>query len=83
MKLPAVISTTSVFISAFHTRKALKADAVQMAHHVMNDVSNLYNVVSAEVVFIPQSRYYVTNKGKENIIAAATAKARCVHISTC
>jgi hypothetical protein len=38
-----------------YTSNTLKADVVQLAHHVINNVSELYKVIQAPVVFVPQS----------------------------
>ena len=37
----------------------LKSDGIQISHHVMDNITNLYNTVKAAVVFVPQSRYNV------------------------
>jgi hypothetical protein len=38
-----------------YTAATLKADLVQLAHHVINDLSELYNIIQAPVMFVPQS----------------------------
>lgn len=43
-------------ILANYSDKTLKADIVQMAHHVFNDVSSLYRKIQAPVVFVPQAK---------------------------
>lgn len=40
----------------------LRSDGIQLAHHVMNDVTKLYKIVQAPVVFVPQSQYGVNIK---------------------
>lgn len=42
-------------IMSYYTSATLKCDIVQLAHHVINDVSELYNVIKATVMFVPQS----------------------------
>ncbi len=38
-------------------RDALKTTVLQPAHHMLNDLSGLYNALKAKVLLIPQSRY--------------------------
>ena len=55
----------------------LKSDCVQIAHHVMNPVQNLYNIIQAEVLLVPQSRYGIEiSEKREAIFAAASSYAR-------
>lgn len=42
-------------ILANNSRDTLKSDIVQLAHHVINDVSGLYRAIRASVALIPQS----------------------------
>ncbi len=49
----------NVFL-ANNSAQTLASDAVQLAHHVLNDLSKLYDVVKAPVVFSPQSHYGAT-----------------------
>ena len=42
-------------IKSQNSAATLKSDIVQLAHHVYNDLRNLYNIVKAEAVFVPQS----------------------------
>ncbi len=44
----------SVIIN-YYTSTTLKSDIVQLAHHVINNVSELYNIIKAPVMFVPQS----------------------------
>ncbi len=39
--------------------ETLRADVLQMAHHVLNDLSGLYNIVQAPFVFVTQSRFRI------------------------
>ncbi len=43
-----------------NSAQTLKSDAVQLAHHVFNDLAKLYDIVKAPVVFSPQSYYGAT-----------------------
>ena len=55
----------------------LRTDGIQLAHHVMNDLSDLYEVVRAEVLFAPQAQYGIDISDKRvAIFAAAKAFAR-------
>ncbi len=42
-------------IIANNKAESLKCDIVQLAHHVINDLSKLYNITQAPVVLVPQS----------------------------
>ncbi len=37
----------------------LRSDGIQLAHHVLNDLSPLYHIVQAPVLFIPQSLHRI------------------------
>ncbi len=55
----------------------LRSDGVQLAHHVMNDVRSLYEIVQAPVVFVPQSKYGINIKDERvAIYNAAKSYAR-------
>ena len=55
----------------------LRSDGVQLAHHVMNDLSPLYHVVCATVLFVPQSQYGIAQTaGRIAVFEAAKAHAR-------
>ena len=55
----------------------LRSDAVQLSHHVMNDLTPLYDVVRASVLFVPQAQYGIDVSAKRAaIFAAAKAHAR-------
>jgi hypothetical protein len=55
----------------------LRTDGVQLAHHVMNDITALYEKVQPSVLFVPQSRYGVEIEEKRvNIMAMVSALAR-------
>ncbi|MBR5881792.1 MAG: hypothetical protein IKZ16_08885, partial [Clostridia bacterium] len=51
----------------------LRSDGVQLAHHVMNDLSTLYHVVQASVLFVPQSQYGI-NVADKRMAAFEAAK---------
>lgn len=51
----------------------LRSDGVQLAHHVMNDLTPLYDVVRASVLLVPQSQYGI-NKTAERIAIFEAAK---------
>lgn len=53
----------------------LRSNGIQLAHHVMNDLSPLYDVVRAEVLFVPQSQYGIDLSDKR----AATLQAAKAH----
>ncbi len=42
--------------------EALRSDIVQIAHHTINNVVNLYKAAKAPVIFVPTSRYYLESK---------------------
>ncbi len=51
---------------------SLKCDVIQLAHHVVNDLSSLYNIARASVAFVPQSEYTATkNSTMRNTLNAA------------
>ena len=55
----------------------LKSDCVQIAHHGMNPIQNLYSVLRAEVLFVPQSQYGIElYETRMDILNAAKAYAR-------
>ncbi|MBE6630313.1 MAG: hypothetical protein E7624_05625 [Ruminococcaceae bacterium] len=55
----------------------LRADAVQLSHHVMNDLTPLYDVVRASVLLVPQAQYGIDKSAQRAaIFAAAKAHAR-------
>ncbi len=55
----------------------LKADAVQLAHHAMNDIRALYDKIQAEVLMVPQSQYYISiNADRTSIMNTAKQYAR-------
>lgn len=57
--------------------KYLCSDGIQLAHHVMNDVRSLYEIVQAPVVFVPQSKYGINIKDERvAIYNAAKSYAR-------
>ena len=39
----------------------LRSDGIQLAHHVMNDLSKLYKVIRASVILVPQSQLYINS----------------------
>ncbi len=49
----------NVFV-ANNSAQTLKSDAVQLAHHVLNDLRKLYDITRSPVVFSPQSYYGAT-----------------------
>ncbi len=57
---------------ANNSTQTLKSDAVQLSHHVFNDLRDLYNITKSPVVFSPQSHYGATlNDGRKVILEAA------------
>ena len=55
----------------------LKSDAIQMAHHALNDLKSLYHTVQASVLFVPQSQYAInTNDAGPIIFNVAKTYAR-------
>ncbi len=60
-------------ILANNSDSTLKSDIVQMAHHVINDVSDLYHKIQAPVVLVPQSREGA-DRGTKRKAAHAAAK---------
>jgi len=42
-------------IIANNSAKTLKADIVQLSHHVINDLKELYHIIQAPVILVPQS----------------------------
>ncbi len=55
----------------------LRCDGVQLSHHVMNDLTPLYAVVRASVLFVPQSRYGIERvENRVAIFEAAKSHAR-------
>lgn len=46
-----------------NSEKTLKSDVVQVAHHALNYINDLYKVIAAEYVFVPQS-YELVNVDK-------------------
>ncbi len=40
-----------------NSKDTLKADILQPAHHVLNDLSTLYEITKADVVLVPTSKY--------------------------
>ncbi len=60
-----------VFI-ANNSAETVKSDAVQLAHHVLNDLRDLYNITKSPVVFSPQSYYGATlNDGRKKTLETA------------
>ena len=59
-----------------NAKETLKSDIVQLAHHVINDVSALYDVIQAPVALIPQSPKGCTRN--ETRLAAYQAAMRYV-----
>ncbi|MGM9642181.1 MAG: hypothetical protein ACI3XI_03115 [Eubacteriales bacterium] len=45
---------------ANNSAETIKSDVIQLAHHVLNDLSKLYDITRASVVFSPQSYYGAT-----------------------
>ncbi len=59
-------------ILANNSNDSLKCDIVQLAHHVINDLSKLYNVTKSPVVLVPQSPNGCTlNQTRKNAIETA------------
>lgn len=55
----------------------LRSDAVQLAHHGMNNVTPLYKVVQASVLMVPQSRYGIdVYEGAPQVFEVAKSYAR-------
>ncbi len=48
-------------IIANNSEETLKSDIVQLAHHVINNLTELYNIIQAPVLLIPQSPKGCTN----------------------
>ena len=53
-----------------YTRKTLKSDAVQLAHHCINNLSGLYHTIAAPLLLCPNS--------KENVDAMASNRQSAV-----
>ncbi len=60
-------------ILANNSDSVLKSDIVQMAHHVINNVSDLYHKIKAPVVLVPQSKAGA-DRGDTRKAAHAAAK---------
>ena len=59
-------------ILANNSDASLKCDIVQLAHHVINDLSTIYHKNKAPVVLVPQSPNGCTrNQTRKNAINAA------------
>ncbi len=55
-----------------NSNATLKCDIVQLAHHVINDLSKLYNISKASVVLVPQSpKGAILNQTRRNGFEAA------------
>ncbi len=55
-----------------NSAETLKCDIIQLAHHVINDLSKLYNVTKSPVVLVPQSPNGTTlNSTRKKAIEAA------------
>jgi len=50
-------------VTKINSEKTLKSDVVQIAHHALNYLNDLYETISAEYVFVPQS-YELVNVDK-------------------
>ncbi len=65
------------YITMTWTGESLRSDGIQLAHHVLNDLSLLYHVVKAPVVLIPQSLHRIKeHKVSPTPYAAAKKYAR-------
>ena len=51
--------TAMSFLTMTWTGESLRSDGIQLAHHVLNDLSLLYHIVKAPVVLIPQSLHRI------------------------
>ncbi|MCQ2427880.1 MAG: hypothetical protein MJ137_05705 [Clostridia bacterium] len=58
-------------ILANNSASTLKSDIVQLAHHVINDVRLLYQVIKAPAVFVPQSPQGAVNGSRGTWFAVA------------
>lgn len=60
-------------LMANNSNNTLRADIVQLAHHVINDLSQLYHVIKASVVLAPQSpNGCVNGTARKNSMNAAS-----------
>ncbi len=58
-------------ILANNSEATLKSDVLQLAHHVINDMRDLYKVIKATAVFVPQSPAGATNGNRTRWFSVA------------
>ncbi len=59
-----------------NSEETLKCDILQLAHHVLNDLSKLYHQLKAPILFVPQSPWGSTNFDiRQKAFAAASQYA--------